>query len=225
MNLPNNTQMFGFPRGEARDEDKGNRNKLLATASWQKFPKPYKKGDIWLGRDAQGTPIGVNDDRHVFTSASNRGGKGSGLIIPNLCLWEGSTVVIDPKGENAAITARHRAKKRGHKVVAIDPYNEAKLPQELLGLFNPLDLIDITSDEAIDIAGMIADALIVKANAKDAHWDESARDIISGLILHVCDTEPPETRNLGRVRQLLIKGDPDFRHIMEITSEEDESDE
>ncbi|CAM3739168.1 type IV secretory system conjugative DNA transfer family protein [Litorimonas haliclonae] len=226
MNLPKNTQMFGFPRGEARNKEIDNRNKLLATASWQIFPKPFKKGDIWLGRDAQGTPIGVNDDRHVFTSASNRGGKGSGLIIPNLCLWEGSTVVIDPKGENAAITARHRAKRRGHKVVAIDPYNEAKLPQELLGFFNPLDLIDITSDEAIDIAGMIADALIVKANAKDAHWDESARDIISGLILHVCDTEPPETSNLGRVHQLLIKGDPDFRHIMEITAEEeDESDE
>jgi hypothetical protein len=54
MNLPKDTQMFGFPRGEATNNEIDNRNKLLATASWQAFPKPYKKGDIWLGRDAEG---------------------------------------------------------------------------------------------------------------------------------------------------------------------------
>jgi len=219
MKFKNKPNPFKFPRGISGD----NKGKILATASWQTFPEPYKTGDIWLGRDASGTPIGVNDDRHLFTSASNRAGKGSGLIIPNLCLWEGSTVVIDPKGENAAITARNRATRKWHKVVALDPYNEAGLPQELIGTYNPLDLINITDDDAIDLAGMIADSLIIKTNAKDAHWDESARDIIAGLILHVCDTEPAETRNLGRVRQLLIKGDPEFREIMEIASENEES--
>jgi len=213
-----NDNIFEFPRGGAG----GNRNKLLVTAAWQTLPKRYSKGDIWLGRDADGTPIGVNDDRHIGTGASNRGGKGTGLIIPNLCLWPGSTVVIDPKGENAAITARNRVKMKGHKVVAIDPYNEAKLPDTLLGAINPLDFIDITDDDAIDIAGMIADSLIVKANAKDAHWDESARDLLTGLILHVCDTEPKESRNLGRVHQLLMKGDPDFAQVLRIAEEENE---
>jgi len=195
MKPQGNPKPFAFPRGSTD----GNRNKSLVTAAWQSFPKPYGKGDIWLGRDADGTPIGVNDDRHIATGASNRGGKGSGLIIPNLCLWPGSTVVIDPKGENANNTAKHRAKMRGHKVVAIDPYNEAKLSEDLLGSINPLDFIDITQDDAIDIAGMIADALIVRSNDKDAHWDESARDLLTGLILHVCETEPPETRNLEAV--------------------------
>jgi len=208
-----------FPRGTSA----GNRNKLLVTAAWQKFPKPYRKGDIWLGRGMDGMPIGVSDDRHIFTAASNRAGKGSGLIIPNLCLWEGSTVVIDPKGENCSITARNRAKMKGHKVVAIDPYNEAKLPDDLLGYINPLDFIDITDDDAIDIAGMIADSLILKANAKDAHWDESAAQLISGIILHVCENEPAESRNLGRVRQLLVKGDPEFRDVMELESDDDGS--
>lgn len=174
-----------FPRGSGTST----KNSLLATASWQTGLPCFEPGMIYLGRDMDGNPVGVADDRHVFTAAGNCGGKGTGLIIPNLCLWPGSTVVIDPKGENAAITAHHRERIReGHKVVALDPYNEADLPSELLGQFNPLDMIDIESDDAIDIAGMIADALIIKANTKDMHWDDSARDLITGLILHVCDT-------------------------------------
>lgn len=93
----------------------------------------------------------------------------------------------------------------------------------MTGTFNPLDLIDITSDEAIDIAGVIADSLIVKANAKDMHWDESARDVIAGIILHVCDTEEGSSRNLGRVRQLLTGGDQMFLLAMGHIDDEDES--
>jgi type IV secretory pathway TraG/TraD family ATPase VirD4 len=198
-----------FPRG-----DGDNKNRLLASANWSHEIQPYKPGMIWLGRDQNGNAVGTADDRHVSTTATNRSGKGTGLIIPNLCLWPGSTVVIDPKGENAARTARNRGKIKGHQVVVLDPFDEAGLPPELCGTFNPLDMIDIKSDDAVDIAGVIADAMIVKSNSKDTHWDESARDLIAGLILHVCDTEESEERNLGRVRQLLIQGDPDARDIL-----------
>ena len=209
-----------FPRGTG-----DNLNKLLASASWQNGLLRFKPGMIWLGRDENGLPVGVDDDRHLGTGAQNRGGKGTGLIIPNLLKWPGSTVVIDPKGENAAITAKHRSKIPGHKVAVFDPFDESKLPEELKATINPLDMIDIESDDAIDIAGLIADSLIVKANAKDMHWDESARDLITGLILHVCDTEEEEYRNLGRVRQLLTNGDPMFRDAMamEEEAEEDEA--
>lgn len=211
---------FRFPRGD-RESSK---TELLATAAWRHDLQPFEPGMIWLGRDAEGRPVGIGDDRHVFTAAANRSGKGTGLIIPNLYKWPGSTVVIDPKGENAAITAQHRAKMEGHHVVALDPFDEAGLPPDFIGTFNPLDMIDIESDEAIDIAGLIADAMIVKANAKDMHWDESARDLITGLILHVCDTERPTRRNLGRVRQLLTQGDAMFRDAMLLEADDEEQD-
>lgn len=210
-----------FPRGDSRND----KTALLASASWHSGIQAFENGMIWLGRDAEGNPVGVSDDRHVFTGAGNRSGKGTSFIVPNLFLWPGSAVVIDPKGENAAITAMHRVSLDGHHVVAVDPFNEANLPSELIGTFNPLDMIDIESDDAIDIAGMIADSMIVKANAKDMHWDESARDIITAIILHVCDTEDPDQRHLGTVRQLLTKGDPGFRDAMlkaEAEAEEDE---
>lgn len=216
--MKDNSKLLQFPRGI----DLGSKNQLLATASWKDGLQHYKPGMIWLGRDMDGNPVGVQDDRHLFTGATNRSGKGTGLIVPNLYLWPGSTVIIDPKAENADITAQHRAKIAGHQVIALDPFNEAGLPPELVGQFNPLDRIDIESDDAIDIAGMIADSMIVKANSKDMHWDESARDLIAALILHVCDTEEEDRRNLGRVRQLLTQGDSIFRDAMLIKDEGDE---
>jgi len=204
-----NKTSFQPPRGFSDHTDQ-----LLASASWQALTSPYRKGCIYLGRNGKGEAIGVNDDRHLFTAAGNRAGKGTSLIIPNLYLWEGSAVVIDPKGENATVTAKHRASRPGHKVVAIDPLGESGLSEEYIGQFNPLDLIDIESDDAIDIAGVIADSMIIKANSKDMHWDESARDLIAAMILHVCDTEEEMSRNLGRVQTLLNKGDPEFAEIL-----------
>ena len=50
----------------------------------------------------------VSDDRHVCLVSGTRGGKGVGVIVPNLCFWPGSCIVVDPKGENATVTARRR---------------------------------------------------------------------------------------------------------------------
>lgn len=54
--------------------------------------------------------IGLNDDRHVMTIAGSRAGKGVSLIVPNLIFYEGSALAVDPKGENATITAGRRGK-------------------------------------------------------------------------------------------------------------------
>ena len=43
--------------------------------------------------------------------APPRSGKGVGTIIPSLLLLDGPVVCIDPKGENARVTARTRASK------------------------------------------------------------------------------------------------------------------
>lgn len=207
-----------FPRGTASDD----KSTKLATARWHFDLPSFEQGMIWLGRRESGEPVGIADDRHLFTTAANRSGKGTGLIIPNLALWSGSAVVIDPKGENAAITAHHRKAIEGHEVIALDPFAESGLDPTFFGTLNPLDMIDIESDEAIDIAGLIADAIMVKANAKDMHWDESGRDYLTGLILHVCDTEEGESRTLSRVRQLLIKGDRDFAAALDVVADDEE---
>src|SRR6185312_15521150 len=76
------------------------------------WANPWKPGDVLLGRSMYDPRwlVGIKDDRHVATIATTRAGKGRSVIIPNLLTWRGSALVIDPKGQNACVTAL----KRGH---------------------------------------------------------------------------------------------------------------
>ncbi|KAJ8138612.1 hypothetical protein OY671_008175, partial [Metschnikowia pulcherrima] len=64
-----------------------------------------------IGRDRKsGKSSRYAGPSHSSTIAPTRTGKGVGTIIPNSLDYPGPVVCIDPKGENARITARHRAK-------------------------------------------------------------------------------------------------------------------
>ena len=117
-----------LPRGRAGGRERG----LLAR--W--LNPDEMTGDVWqpggggllLGK-RDGRLIGWNDDRHVMTIAGSRAGKGVSLIVPNLLLYEGSALVIDPKGENASITAgrrgfgtRNGGPGLGQDVYVLDPF-------------------------------------------------------------------------------------------------------
>lgn len=106
-----------FERGRTGDYKK------LASARWA-YPEgvrkgashyegalKYEPGKIWLGvtPDEDEFPVGWKDDRHLVTIAGSRAGKGRSAIIPNLLIYPGSVICIDPKGENARFTAAIRA--------------------------------------------------------------------------------------------------------------------
>ena len=87
-------------------------NVPLGTAAWQ-LPgsgpvRTFMPGDFYMGMDQQNKFLGINDDTHISLNAATRGGKGASIIMQNLMMWQGSAVVIDPKGENAMVTARRR---------------------------------------------------------------------------------------------------------------------
>ena len=182
----------------------------LGSSSWEPGGPIWRDGHIWLGRDKSGTAIGCSDDRHMVTVAGSRAGKGVSAIIPNLALWPGSCLVLDPKGENAARTAAFRAERPGHRVVVVDPFDVSGVDDELRGSFNPFDLLEPNSEEAIDAAAAISDALVMPGDGRDVHWDESARQVIEGLLLHILCSEPGDAVHLGRLRELLTRGDPEF---------------
>lgn len=206
-----------FPRGIPGGS---NRGALLGTASWSAFAPLWQPGMMFVGLDDDGHEVGHIDDRHVVTVAGSRGGKGVSCIVPNLRRWPGSCMVLDPKGENATLTATIRAAMQGHQVAVIDPAGVANVPDHLRASFNPLDLIDGQADDAIDIAAAIGDALMIDSgDGKDVHWTESARQIIEALILYVAINETGAFRSLVRVRQLLTKGEPEraaFLNEMEV---------
>jgi type IV secretory pathway TraG/TraD family ATPase VirD4 len=179
---------------------------------------------IWIGRSIHepDRPIGFADDTHVCVVSGTRGGKGTSVIVPNLCLWPGSCVVIDPKGENATVTAARRGSGSRYseplkpksedqqKVHILDPFQAVRLPDISRASFNPLDLISLEGAEAvkaISVADRIASAIVVPGNNREPFWDAKAHRLIKAVILYVKkSSEFKNARNLVTVYRLLNHG-------------------
>lgn len=193
----------------------------LGTAEWADpatVEANYRYRDdadmVWLGRLENGAPVGYGDDRHVCVVSGTRGGKGTTSIINNLCLWPGSVIVVDPKGENATVTAARRGagspycEGMGQAVHVLDPFGAAIVDDAYRSRFNPLDALDPDAEDSIDEAARLADAMVVVQNdSKDPFWDESARAMVKALLLHVLTAPEYEgRRTLVTVRLLIARG-------------------
>lgn len=188
---------FEFQRGASEEAIPftGDANKPQAAAWWtrkQVLDSPglsYQPGKVFLGR-VDDKMIGFVDDRHVMTIAGSRGGKSTCLLIPNLKLYPGSALVIDPKGELARETAQHRSRTFGQDVHVLDPWNITELPSEFRSNFDPIGELLINRTNVIDNADLIADALIIPSGT-DRHWSDAARALLRALILWLA-LQPPE---------------------------------
>ncbi|PHQ33118.1 type IV secretory system conjugative DNA transfer family protein [Rhodopirellula bahusiensis] len=137
-----------------------------------------------------GVPIGVADDRHHFLLAGSRAGKGRSVLTPNLISLPKSTsvLVLDPKGDLAAMTARWRHQGLGQDVAVTDPFDcSGASTRSYRSAFNAVDFVVGSHPDVLTANAMlVADALVVEnEQSKDPHWDESGRDWIGGLIAHV----------------------------------------
>jgi type IV secretion system protein VirD4 len=151
---------------------------------------------------------------HILTVAPTRSGKGVSCVIPNLLDHSGAVLVTDPKGENYAVTARWR-REIGQEVFAFDPFGIAT-GEYGSATYNPLDLIDPASPEAVDDARMLADMVVLPEGreGEQAFWNEEARGVLTGLILHVAANAPRENRTLSHVRTLLTLAPAQFAELL-----------
>ncbi|MBU1828486.1 MAG: type IV secretory system conjugative DNA transfer family protein [Alphaproteobacteria bacterium] len=154
--------------------------------------------------------VSYKGDRHLLTVAPTRAGKGTTQIVPNLLTYAGSALVIDPKGENAAITAEHRYN-MGQEIHIVDPWSITPLEGLQSSAFNPLDWLDTSDPDMPENAMLLASALVVETNSKDPFWDEEAKALLQGLIMYVAtDPEEDGRRHLPRVRELLLQSTKDL---------------
>lgn len=147
----------------------------------QDFSLPERGYGLLMGRSLYNRflQVELKDDRHMITIAGTRGGKGISAIIPNLLTFEGSVLCIDPKGENAKITARHR-RDMGQDVHIVDPFH---LVTKYPACFNPLEDLDPNRLTIREELSVIADALVVpNPNTTDPHWEKGARFLLEGLM-------------------------------------------
>jgi type IV secretion system protein VirD4 len=179
---------------------------LAGNPNWQ-----HEAGKILLGSLDQNV-VGVADNRHLLTVAGSRAGKGTSAIIPNLLTYTGSVLVLDPKGENASITAERRGKGRGvinggleQDVYVLDPFSVADVHNDMRAGFDPFANLSPDSPDFIDDCDSIADALIVtQPDNKNDHWNSSARLVLRGFIAWVAAAPEIENRNILEVNRLLF---------------------
>jgi type IV secretion system protein VirD4 len=167
----------------------GRRHGLIVGKSWHGFLRHRGEGAVLVF-----APMGS--------------GKGVGVVIPNLLDHPGSVICTDPKGENLAVTGRHRATLG--PVFRID----AQHP-ELSHRLNPFDLIRVGSHHAADDIAALADLLVIPESV-DGHWDTSARQLLAMMIGYVIHTRPPELWTLATVRQMIAQSASGFAHELEL---------
>lgn len=147
-------------------------------------------------------PVLLSSGGHVTTIAPTGSGKGVSCIIPNLLNYAGQTIVVDPKGENYAVTADYR-RAQGQQIITLDPFNLTDSAQT--DSLNVLDLVPV------DDAGMsclpdeclaLARVLIEAESTKDQFWDNSAQSLIATLI-GMTAIEHSDTRHLLSVTDKL----------------------
>ncbi len=225
--FPTERERWAAKRHKARLQPAVGLSALDAKSAWlygeglpRNVPWPRQMGDRapvnrWMGiSEAQGmrhvpgqivlgkvgyTVIGHMDDRPMVTIGGARSGKSSSILLPNLYMYPGSMLVLDPKGELASKTAMTRAQ-TGHKVLVLDPFGQSGVPT---ANFNVLDELDPASETIVDDVASITQAIIVdEGDTRNKHWNDSARTLLQGIILFTL-TLPTKERTLITVRRLL----------------------
>jgi type IV secretion system protein VirD4 len=128
------------------------------------------------------------DNRHLATIGSTRSGKGSTVIVQALLQVPHSVIVIDPKGQNAAVTARRR-REMGQDVFVLNPFGMHSGPPWNLPRhrYNPLAHLDIGSQNIVADVAALSQALIL-TQGREPYFDDTARDLVTALMLHLIST-------------------------------------
>jgi type IV secretion system protein VirD4 len=174
---------------------------------------------LLIGRDPKSKALMRYDGpAHLLTMAPTRTGKGVGTIIPNLLTADRSVICIDPRGENAKIAGR--ARQTFGPVYVLDPFGITGRPS---AAFNPLDTLDVDGLDVAEDASTLADALVFDepGMSGEAHWNEEAKALISGLLLTITAVEPGDRRHLGTLREYLTLAPGNFAALLRRMQETD----
>ena len=173
----------------------------------------------------QGGPICSEKKTHVLICAQARTGKGTRVAVPTLLRYQGqraapgaplqgSVFCIDPKGENAVITARAR-RAFPSDVNIINPWGELAAVFQQYGFlpatYNPLDILNKNDPNVVSTAQAMAAAICPQeAGGKNNFWNQNAASILTAVLLWLT-VNPQETKTLGRAREILTRSKKDFQ--------------
>lgn len=149
-------------------------------------------------------PILDSSEGHLISIAPTGAGKGVGCIIPALLRYPGPVVVVDPKGENYAVTAEQR-RRMGQEVVLLDPFNVTSEAESQR--FNPMDLANPKSSHFVEDISTLATLAAKNTGdvgmARDPFWPQMGRVLVTAAILDVLTMPDSTDATLPAARALL----------------------
>lgn len=149
----------------------------------------------------------------AMLAAPTRGGKGVGIVVPNLLNFSDSVVVLDVKQENYDITSKYRAR-YGQEVYLFNPFAEDSRTHR----WNPLSYISDNPHYQVSDILAIGYVLYPQDN-RDAFFNDQARNLFLGLVLFLIETpELPRTISEA-LRQSSGKGKPIKDYLSDIINE------
>jgi type IV secretion system protein VirD4 len=122
-----------------------------------------------------GATIRSDEPAHILVVGPSRSGKGTGFVLPNGYLWQGSAVFFDPKRENFQALANHR-KAMGNRVLMFSPGSNDT------HRYNPLDFV--RRDERMATDCLVVASFVIPEKADDT-WAGAGRLLLSALIGYV----------------------------------------
>lgn len=157
-----------------------------------------KDGGIYLSESVKGMKAGFEKathgvlryvgDRHLMLIGPNGVGKSMRIFLENLlgttskfgqCLCGWSVIVVDPKGDLARLSRKHRDTLG--KTYILDPFGITGFESDG---YNPMAYLDPDKDFVDDAMGL-AEAMI-RQEGRDTHWSASAQDLVCACIMAEC---------------------------------------
>ena len=148
-------------------------------------------------------------------SAPTRSGKGVGIVIPNLLVWQESVVVLDIKQENWQVTAGFR-KACGQECFLLN-----LAPRDYRShRWNPLYYISEDKAFRLNDIQKIGMMLFPNLQGEAPIWQASARALWLGIVLYLLETENlPVT--LGEVLRQMTRGDDYLQNAVDSRMQSD----
>lgn len=152
---------------------------------------------------------------HCLTIAPTGAGKGRNVIIPTLLNYAGTAIVIDTKGENARVTAKHRMA-MGQQVIIVDVFSALSDFFQCNSVFkpgsiNPFDCLDAASPDFESDCFAAARLLMGSLMGIDPFWHCNGEDVLARIIAFVCRYLPAESRTLAGIIGFLCDTDMAYR--------------
>ena len=201
------------------------RDDLHGSAHWANYKDVEKMGYLssegvyvggwWYPKKKIHYYLRHNGPEHVLCFAPTRSGKGVGLILPTLLSWEHSSLVLDIKGENFALTSGYLSS-LGNKTMRFDPSDS----EGASAAFNPLAEIRLDTPMSIPDCQQIS-SMVMDPNGKgmDDYWNKAAFGFFGGAVLHCLIKTLYEQNRAASLYDVAVMLEDPTRPIKEVFDE------